>query len=236
MAVDDQPQSHTRTLRVPRSRGAVSGLVLMLLGLWGAVIPFAGPYFGYSYQSGATWVWSAARFWLEVLPGAVTVVGGALLLRSANRIIGSAGGWLGVAGGAWFVVGQSLAGLLRLGSVGQPVSNSSSGQAAAQLGYFYGLGALILLFSAFALGRLAVVGVRDVRAAQRRERASLLARRAKAAGGPAAKEASAASTIARSGTVTSAAPRPVTDTASKGAPVEGGAPGSHRRATPSERP
>ena len=37
------------TLRVRRSRGALSGLLLVLLGIWGALIPFVGPYFHYAY-------------------------------------------------------------------------------------------------------------------------------------------------------------------------------------------
>jgi hypothetical protein len=158
---------HTHTLRVPRSRGAVSGLLLILLGLWGALIPFIGPSFNYSYQNDRTWVWSAARFWLEVLPGAVAVIGGVLLVAAANRIAGGIGGWLAAAAGIWFVIGQSLSAVLRIGSVGDPLSTTDRGRAAAQLGFFYGLGALVLFLAAFALGRLAVVGVRDVRAAER---------------------------------------------------------------------
>ena len=33
------------TLHMPRSRGAVSGLLLLILGAWGALVPFIGPYF-----------------------------------------------------------------------------------------------------------------------------------------------------------------------------------------------
>jgi hypothetical protein len=33
----------TAMLRVPRSRGAISGLLLVLLGLWGALIPSSAP-------------------------------------------------------------------------------------------------------------------------------------------------------------------------------------------------
>src|SRR5260370_1022494 len=35
--------------RILRSRGAASGVLLMLLGAWGALVPFIGPYFGYAY-------------------------------------------------------------------------------------------------------------------------------------------------------------------------------------------
>jgi len=156
-------------MRVPRSRGAVSGLLLILLGAWGALIPFIGPYLDYSYGTDQTWHWTTARLWLEVLPGIATALGGLLLLVSANRIRGSFGGWLAALAGAWFVVGTTLAPLLHLGSIGQPLSQSDRGRAAAQIGYFNGLGAVILFLAAFALGRLAVVGVRDLRAAERDE-------------------------------------------------------------------
>ena len=158
-----------RTMRVPRSRGAVSGFLLVLLGAWGALVPFFGPYLDYSYGTDQTWHWTNARLWLEVLPGAAAAVGGLLLLVSAHRVAASLGGWLAALGGAWFIVGLTLAPLLHLGSVGQPLSTKNDGRAAAQLGYFYGLGAVILFLAAFALGRMAVVGVRDVLVAEREE-------------------------------------------------------------------
>jgi hypothetical protein len=170
MTVDDtglDGNGRTRTMRVPRTRGAVSGLLLVLLGAWGALVPFIGPYFDYSWGTDQTWVWSAARGWLEVLPGAVTAVGGWLVLISRNRASGSLGGWLAALAGAWFVIGQSLAQLWHIGDLGGPLSTRDSGRAVAQLGYFYGLGAVIIFLAAFALGRLAVVGVRDLRAARR---------------------------------------------------------------------
>ncbi len=155
---------------VPRSRGAISGVVLIVLGAWGALIPFIGPYFDYSYGNDDTWRWTSARGWLEVLPGAAVVLGGLLLLLSANRFVASFGGWLAVAGGAWFVLGRSVADLLHIGSVGSPTATSDSGRAVAELGYFTALGPAIVLIAGFALGRLAVVGVRDVRVAERRAR------------------------------------------------------------------
>ena len=40
------------SLHMPRSRGAVSGLLLIILGVWGALIPFVGPYFHFAYTPG----------------------------------------------------------------------------------------------------------------------------------------------------------------------------------------
>ena len=51
----------TRMLQVPRSRGAVSGLLLVLLGLWGALIPLVGPYFHYAYTPTSAWTLTTGR-------------------------------------------------------------------------------------------------------------------------------------------------------------------------------
>jgi len=150
-------------MRVPRTRGALSGVLLVLMGAWGALIAFIGPYFNYSYRSDDTWVWTSQRGWLEVLPGVVTLLGGLILLLSGSRIGASLGAWLGVAGGVWFVIGRSLSDVLNIGSVGQPTASSQGARAAAELGYFGALGAAIILVSGFALGRLSIVAARDKR-------------------------------------------------------------------------
>ena len=36
-------------LKVSRSRGALSGVLLVLLGIWGGLIPLVGPYVNYAY-------------------------------------------------------------------------------------------------------------------------------------------------------------------------------------------
>ncbi|EUA34713.1 hypothetical protein I552_5502 [Mycobacterium xenopi 3993] len=55
-------------LHMPRSRGAITGLLLVLLGAWGALIPFVGPYLDFAYTPNQPWTWTAARGWLEVFP------------------------------------------------------------------------------------------------------------------------------------------------------------------------
>jgi len=72
-------------LQMRRSRGAVSGFLLMLLGLRGALIPFVGPYFNFAYTPDQAWTYSTARLWLEVLPGAAVILGGFLLMISRGR-------------------------------------------------------------------------------------------------------------------------------------------------------
>mgnify|MGYP001008360138 CR=1 FL=1 len=159
---DQRVRIRGERLHMPRSRGALSGFLLILLGAWGALAPFVGPDLNFAMTPDEPWLWTDARGWLQVLPGVVAAIGGLLLLVSRNRATAMLGGWLAVAGGAWFVVGRVLAGPLGLGDAGAPVAATDTKAAAVELAFFSGLGALIVLLAALALGRISVRSVRDV--------------------------------------------------------------------------
>jgi hypothetical protein len=168
--------------RVARSRGALSGILLMILGAWAALVPFIGPYFDLAFTPApnSAWHWTNGRGWLEVLPGAAAFLGGLILLFSTSRAATVFGGWLAALAGAWLVVGPSLADPLNI-NLGQPDPSSNSGtRALAQLLFFYAVGAAILFFASLALGRVSVLSVRDVRAAERRAEVEEAERRAAA--------------------------------------------------------
>jgi hypothetical protein len=162
------------SLYMPRSRGALSGLLLIILGIWGTLIPFVGPYFHFAYTPDHAWAWSTARAWLEVFPGVVTAVGGFLLLISGNRATAMFGGWLAVLAGVWFVVGRTLAPTSRLPitNIGQPVAATDAKRAVLEMCYFSGLGVLIVLLAAAVLGRVSVRTARDVQRAHQAELSS----------------------------------------------------------------
>jgi len=166
--------SHTTDLtagrwRIPRSRGALGGFLLMLCGIWAALIPFIGPYFNFAYTPDVTWHWTSARFWLEVLPGIGAFVGGFLLLMSGNRATALLGGWLAAISGMWLIVGPSVSMLWHHGPgyAGLPYGGNDR-MAWEQLAFFYAIGALTLFLGSMSLGRLSVHSVRDVRHAERR--------------------------------------------------------------------
>jgi hypothetical protein len=149
--------------RIPRSRGAVSGLLLILLGAWGGLIPFVGPYFHYAYTPDKAWSYTTGRLWLEILPGAAALLGGLVVLASARRPLAITGAFLAALGGAWFVVGN-LVSTFWNGSTpqaGVPAGGTITRLALEELGFFGGLGVVIVFFAALALGRCAVVGVKD---------------------------------------------------------------------------
>jgi hypothetical protein len=153
-------------LRVPRSRGAVSGVALILLGVWGALIPFVGPYFHYAYTPDTGWTYTSGRFWLEILPGAVALTGGLIVLASAYRPVALLGAWLAALSGGWFAVGSLLGPTwTRIGmTAGEPVGGPML-RTVEQLGFFTGLGIVIVFFATLTLGRLSVVSVRDTKLA-----------------------------------------------------------------------
>ena len=153
---------------VSRTRGGISGILLILLGAWGAIIPFIGPYFGYAYTPATTWTYTTGRLWLSILPGAAAFLGGIMVLLAATRPAAMAGGFVALLGGVWFVVGAPiLAVAVGTGTNGPGVPVASPGSAFSapvmrlleSLGFFYGLGAVIVIFAAFALGRFAVPAV-----------------------------------------------------------------------------
>ena len=151
-----------RALYMPRTRGAATGLLLILLGAWGALIPFIGPNINWAYTVDPAWTWTAAKGWLEVFPGVAAAVGGLLLLVSGNRATAMFGGWLAVLAGAWFVVGRAFASTLAIGDVGQPVASTDLRRALLEVTYFTGLGALIVFLGGAVLARVAVRHARDV--------------------------------------------------------------------------
>jgi hypothetical protein len=141
-------------MRIARSTGALSGLLIVLLGIWGALIPFVGPYFDYSFGANTTWHYTSDRLWLDILPGVAAIVGGLLLLTAATRVAGVVGGWLALLSGAWYGIGPAMSMTWESGQgpIGRPLFGSTR-QMLELLGYFYGLGALIIALAGFSIGR-----------------------------------------------------------------------------------
>jgi hypothetical protein len=153
-------------LQMRRSRGAFSGFLLVLLGLWGALVPLIGPYFHYAYTPDVAWHYDTARLWLEILPGAAVVLGGLMLMISTGRHTALFGGLLAAASGAWFVLGTTLSLLWNnyVPQGGSPASSQPFMRVMEQLGFFYALGVVIVLIAGVAIGRILSVpsGIREV--------------------------------------------------------------------------
>ena len=153
-------------LQIRRSRGAFSGFLLVLLGLWGALIPFVGPYFHFAYTPDTAWTYNTARLWLEILPGAAVCLGGFLLMIATSRHVALFGALLAAAAGGWFALGTLLSPLWNnhIPMGGSPASTTVYMRIMEELGFFYALGVVIVFIAAVALGRIASVtsGIRTV--------------------------------------------------------------------------
>jgi hypothetical protein len=142
-------------------QGRVSGALLILLGAWGALVPFVGPYFGYAYTPDKTWAYTSGRMVLSVLPGALVFLAGVLVLIS--DVPAAIGGFFAAVGGAWFVVGaEVMAVVAPTYSPGSPVvaSGAAFGSSTMRLlehiGFYSGLGVVIVFVGALALGKAAM--------------------------------------------------------------------------------
>jgi hypothetical protein len=209
------PARRTRPMRLPRTTGALSGGLIVLLGLWGALIPFVGPYFHYAFGGFQSWHFTSQRLWLDIVPGVVAVIGGLMLLRASSRVSGLLAGWVAAAAGIWFAIGPAVSLLWHHSTyaIGAPAGGYSR-QMLEWVGYFYGLGAVIVGLAAFAMGRYfsrpRVVEEPIVAA----EAAAPVAER-RVAGAPTADRAAADAPVAERGT----AGPPVADRAAADAPV-----------------
>ena len=153
------PPTRERTL-YSAARGVSFG------GLWGALIPFIGPYFNYAYTPDTGWTYNTGRLWLELLPGAAVFLGGFLLMIARGRHIAMFGALLAAAAGAWFTLGPVLSPLWNhhVPMGGSPASTSVYMRIMEQIGFFTALGIVIVFIAAAALGRIASVasGIREV--------------------------------------------------------------------------
>ncbi|HEX9031229.1 MAG TPA: hypothetical protein VF834_05250 [Streptosporangiaceae bacterium] len=155
-------------VRMPRSRGGLSGLSLALLGTWGGVAPYIGPSFGYGFTPGKAWLETPGRLYLWAVPGAAVLLAGMIMMATRSRWLGGFCALVAALGGVVFVAGAegiallrtSIAGLSRI-SIGTPLGASAAKQAVEFLTFRTGVGALILFFAALALGRFSISAHKD---------------------------------------------------------------------------
>jgi hypothetical protein len=91
------------------------GLLSALVGAWGGICVFVGPYFGYAPTSATTWQWTTNNWLLHLLPGAVALAAGVMIMtlspaRRGEGVRSALGlaALLVTATGAWFVIGPAL--------------------------------------------------------------------------------------------------------------------------------
>jgi hypothetical protein len=154
---------------IRRSRGVVSGVALILLGLWGGLAPFVGPDIHFGYTPDTAWTYTSGRLYLSAIPGGAALIGGLLICVTRSRVIAAIGGVLAALGGAWFILGSGvIVNVLKYTSIttGTPLPANTLRMYLEGVALFGGVGALIIFFGALGCGRLSLVTARDVAAAE----------------------------------------------------------------------
>lgn len=147
-----------------------TGLLLVVLGVWGGLVPFVGHYFHFALGPDKAWTWTTARFYLDVLPGVATVLGGLILMGAGPRGSARLGALLALAGGIWFAIGPEISQLWHAGGAQGAGHGSAHIQMLEMLTYHTGLGVVIAALAGYAFPRFPVVEEEVV--ASRRERAA----------------------------------------------------------------
>ncbi|MDR2986762.1 MAG: hypothetical protein LBV34_18180 [Nocardiopsaceae bacterium] len=153
-------------VRTPRSRGGLSGFVLILLGAWGGIAPYVGPSLGFGYTPDEAWTNTSGRLYLSAIPGGVVLLAGLIMMLSRSRWLGGLCAFIAAAGGAWFIAGAALVSFLPASqaasiSVGTPLGSGAHIAVLTNLVLFTGVGVLILFFAASGLGRFSLAAHRD---------------------------------------------------------------------------
>jgi hypothetical protein len=117
-APDLRDVSYPPTPRPSRVPTTIAGVLAVVVGAWGGIAPYIGHAIRYSADGSATWTWNLQHGLLSLLPGALAVVGGLLLIAStwARRERASVLDTVGLTGAAvilglsavWFLIGASV--------------------------------------------------------------------------------------------------------------------------------
>ncbi len=134
-----------------------TGLLLVLFGVWGGLVPFVGHYFHFALGPDKAWTWTTARLYLDVLPGVATVLGGLILMGAGPRASARVGALLALAGGIWFAIGPEISELWHAGGAQGAGHGSAHIQMLEMLTYHTGLGVVIAALAGYAFPRFPVV-------------------------------------------------------------------------------
>jgi hypothetical protein len=134
-----------------------TGLLLVVLGVWGGLVPFVGHYFHFALGPDKAWTWTTARLYLDVLPGVATVLGGLILMGTGPRGSARLGALLALAGGIWFAIGPEISQLWHAGGAQGAGHGSAHIQMLEMLTYHTGLGVMITALAGYAFPRFPVV-------------------------------------------------------------------------------
>lgn len=163
-AVDHPRSSRTRpTVVIPRlstvgvagpSSTAFIGFMTALFGAWAAIVGFVGPTFGYRVTTYGAWQWASDNWLLHLIPGALALAAGLLVLGQARSDTGagvSLAGLAALVAGAWLVVGPVLWPWFEHSLAYRPASAVSGARFVIEVGANLGPGIILAMFGGMLL-------------------------------------------------------------------------------------
>jgi hypothetical protein len=151
-------RTKTAGIHVGRIGIGTVGVLTVLVAAWGGIVPFIGPTFGFSGDGTGSWHWSLTHAVLALVPGAVgIVVGGLILLQTKGIAVGrgrlslTMAGLIAMVCGAWFIAGPLAWPVITTHGAyfvtASPLRNLSN-----QVGYALGTGLILAVCGGFVVG------------------------------------------------------------------------------------
>lgn len=143
------------------SAGTVmAGVLALLVGIWGAGVPYAGPAFGFGATGTPSWTWNDTHLVLGLGPGLLAILAAFVMLGGAGRVVVGMGrgavamaGMAAVIAGAWFAIGPTTIAVWHLTSSPYLVAASPTRSMLDSIGYTLGPGIVLAACGGMALGQ-----------------------------------------------------------------------------------
>src|ERR1017187_3937189 len=155
---DELVQSEEARVHGRRTGIVTVGVLTILISAWGALIPFVEPIFGFHATGTPSWHWNAAHTLLAVVPGAVGVVMGFVVLWAASQVaVGRVrmtlvwAGLITILSGAWFIIGPRAWPVITTHGVYFAPASPLRGLL-YQVGYALGTGVILVVCGAYVMG------------------------------------------------------------------------------------
>src|ERR1022692_1000754 len=158
MSKDEVEQGQETRVRGGRADIVTVGVVTILISAWGALIPFVEPIFGFHATGTPSLHWNAAHTLLAVVPGAVGVGMGFVILWAASQVADGRGrvsrlaaGLITILCGAWFIVGPRAWPVITTHGV-YFVPATPLRSLLYQIGYALGTGVILVVCGGYVMG------------------------------------------------------------------------------------
>jgi hypothetical protein len=152
-------RSRSTGIHIGRIGIGTVGFLTVLISAWGGIIPYVGPAFGYSADGRSSWDWTRSHTVLALVPGAIGVVVGLLILGETRGLMVGRGrvsltmaGFVAVICGSWFVIGPFAWPVISTSRTYFAGAASPLRELANLAGYSLGTGVILAGFGAYAIG------------------------------------------------------------------------------------